>query len=87
MIIDSDGESESEGIENEHCVSHFQDPEISAPQETCEPKLVSYPQMTPMPSPVVISNGQQGSMIQQLTETNEYKPEDSNTSQQTSGRV
>ena len=35
----------------------------------------------------MISNGQQGSTIQQLTETNEYKPEDSNTGQQTSGRV
>ena len=49
MIINSNGESESEGIENEHCVPHLQDPEISAPQETCEPKLVSCPQTTPMP--------------------------------------
>jgi hypothetical protein len=38
-----------------------------------------------MSSPAVISNGQQESTIQQLTEINEYEPEDS--SRRTSGRV
>ena len=57
-------------------IAYLQDPEASAPQETCEPELVSRPQTTPMPSPAVISNGQQGSTIQQLTDTNEYEPED-----------
>ena len=62
---------------------------MSALQETCEPELVSCPQTTSMPSPAVISNGQQESesTIQQLTETNEYEPEDSNTSRRTSGQV
>ena len=59
----------------------------SALQETCEPELVSCPQTTPMPSPTAISNGQQGSANQQLTETNEYEPKDSNTGRRTSGRV
>lgn len=79
MIVKSDGESDLEGIKNEDCVPHLQDTEISAPQETCEPELVPHPQTTPMPSPVVISNGQQESMIQHPTETNESEPEDSNT--------
>ena len=88
MIVDSDGESDSEGIENasEHCIPHLQDIEISAPKETCESKLVS-PQTTPMPSPAVISNDQQESTIQQLNENNEYEPEDNNAGRRTSGRV
>ena len=85
MIVGSDGESDLEGIENEDCVPHLQDTEILAPQETCEPELVPHPQTTPMPSPAVISNGQQESMIQHLTKTNESDPEDSNTGHQTSG--
>jgi hypothetical protein len=87
MIVDSDSKSDSEEIENENCVPDLQDTEISALQETCEPELVSCPQTTPMPSPAVISNGQQESTIQQLTETNEYEPEDSNIGRRTSGRV
>ena len=47
MIVDSNGESDSEGIDNEHCVLHLQD---SNTQDTREPKLVSRPQTTHMPS-------------------------------------
>ena len=87
MIVDSDIESNSEVIENENYVPELQETEISALQETCEPELVSCPQTTSMLSPEVISNGQQESTVQQLTETNEYEPEDSNTGRRTSGRV
>ena len=81
MIVDSDSKSDLEGIENENCVPDLQDTKMSALQETCKPELVSCPQTTSMPSPAVISNGQQESKstIQQLTETNEYEPKDSNT--------
>jgi hypothetical protein len=80
MIFNSDGESDSEGIKNERCTPHLQDTETSAPQEPSDPKLASHLQTTPMPSPVVISNGQQELTLQQLTETHEYdEPEDSNT--------
>jgi len=72
MVVDSDGKSDSEGIENQHSVMHLQDSEISAPQETCMPELVPRPPTTPtllsavdgasMPPPMMI--GQQESTIQ-----------------------
>ena len=47
MVVDSDGEFVSEGIENHHFVTHLQDSEISAPQETCMLELIPHPPTSP----------------------------------------